>query len=89
MSFFGEGIKKQLFSRTQHLQVIYFFITFLLLFSLMKYGIKNPVYQPEDLQLEDRKPTLAQRTENYNEIIDPSVRYLYLIKIKNHGECSF
>mgnify|MGYP003691307283 CR=1 FL=1 len=55
----------------------------------MKNGIKNPVYQPEDLQLEDRKPTLAQRTENYNEIIDPSVRYLYLIKIKNHGECFF
>ena len=63
------------------------FITFQLLFSLVKYGIKNPVYQSEDVQLEDRKTTSVQRMEDYNEIIEPSVRYLYICH--NHVNCWF
>lgn len=40
--------------------------------------MKNPVYQTEDIQLEDRQFAPGQRTENYNEIMEPAVKYLFL-----------
>lgn len=46
-------------------------------------GVKNPVYEPEVIQLDDRQispvtGTGAQRSDNYNEIIEPTVKYLFL-----------
>ena len=43
----------------------------------------NPVYQPglEDIHLEHMQTSAGQRTENYNEIIEPTVKYLILLEI--------
>lgn len=46
-------------------------------------GVKNPVYEPEVIQLDDRQispvtGTGAQGSDNYNEIIEPTVKYLFL-----------
>ena len=41
-------------------------------------GMKNPIFQSEDIQLEDRQISAGQRTENYNEIMEPAVKYLFL-----------
>ena len=46
-------------------------------------GVKNPVYQPEVIQLDDRQTSPvtgigAQGTDNYNEIIEHTVKYLFL-----------
>lgn len=43
----------------------------------------NPVYQPglEDIHLEHMQTSVGQRAENYNEIIEPTVKYLKLIGI--------
>ena len=43
----------------------------------------NPVYQPgqEDIHLEYMQTSAGQRAENYNEIIEPTVKYLILLEI--------
>ena len=43
----------------------------------------NPVYQPgqEDIHLEHLQTSVGQRAENYNEIIEPTVKYLQLLEI--------
>lgn len=62
---------------------------FILIYKYFSYRmtvgeVKNPVYQPEVIQLDDRQNSAAlpgtgtHGTDNYNEINEPTVKYLFL-----------